>query len=174
MCVPSACQLDDVLGVSSWHAEGTQKAGRYWPWLPVSNPAFLFTSRIAARRIAARMTVFRQFELEAIRLMAKDVLSDRQMNLLCDAERLDSYEYTGCGYFLSVKHPSLPAEPRTLSEPAVVGKFGDIQAGFVVFLGYGELTLERHTLGPVDVPDVAGRALAVGSVRARRQPFQPC
>jgi hypothetical protein len=70
--------------------------------------------------------------------------------------------------------PSLPAEPRTLSEPAVVVKVGDIQAGFVVFLGYGELTLERHTLGPVDVPDVAGRALAVGSVRARRQPFQPC
>jgi len=99
------------------------------------------------------MTVFRQFELEAIRLMAKDVLSDRQMKLLCDAERLDSYEYTGCGYFLSVKHPSLPAEPRTLSEPAVVGKVGDIQAGFVVFLGYGELTLECHTWGPVDVPE---------------------
>jgi hypothetical protein len=85
--------------------------------------------------------------------MAKDVLSDRQMKLLCDAERLDSYENTGCGYFLSVKHPSLPAEPRTLSEPAVVGKFGDIQAGFVVFLGYGELTLECHTWGPVDVPE---------------------
>jgi len=99
------------------------------------------------------MTVFRQFELEAIRLMARGVLSDRQMQFLCAAEHLDSYEYTGCGYYLSVKHPSLPAEPCTLSEPAVVGKVGDIQAGFVVFIGYGELTLERHTWGPVDVPE---------------------
>jgi hypothetical protein len=75
------------------------------------------------------------------------------MQILRDVERLDSYEYTGCGYFLSVKHPSLPAEPRTLSEPAVVGKVGDIQAGFVVFLGDGELTLECHTWGPVDIPE---------------------
>ena len=110
------------------------------------------------------MTVFRQFELEAIRLMAKGVLSDRQMQFLCDAERLESYEYTGCGYFLSVKHPSLPAEPRTLSEPAVVGKVGDIQAGFVVFLGYGELTLECHTWGPVDVPeDFREREVVIGA-----------
>jgi hypothetical protein len=98
------------------------------------------------------MAAFRKFELEAIRLMSAGVLSDKQMQALCDATHADNYEYTGCGYFLTVSHPSLPEKPCTLSQPAVVGKAGNVQAGFVVFLGNGKLALECHTWGPVDVP----------------------
>ena len=64
----------------------------------------------------------------------------------------ERYEYTGSGYFLTVKHPGLPADRRTLSDPFVVGIAGDVRAGFVVFLGDGELTLECHTWGELDVP----------------------
>lgn len=98
------------------------------------------------------MPAFRAFELQAIGLMAEGVLSDGQLRSLRDVERPSRYEYTGSGYFLTVQHPSLPVGTRTLSAPAVVGSSGRVQAGFLVFLGNHELTLECHTWGNVDVP----------------------
>jgi hypothetical protein len=110
------------------------------------------------------MTAFRSFELEAIRLMASDVLSASQLRSLENDAALDTYEYTGSGYFLTVRHSSLPVEEQTLSDPPVVGNVGDIQAGFVVFLGGRRLTLECHTWGPVDVPsDFRERAVVVST-----------
>ena len=35
----------------------------------------------------------------------------------------------------------------------MAGVAGQIQAGFVVYLGDGELTLECHTWGEIDVPN---------------------
>jgi len=98
------------------------------------------------------MAALRTFEVEAIRLMAQGSLSEEQLQAVFSAQDLASYEYTGSGYFLSVKHPTLPQVQKTLSDPAVVGNSGDVQAGFVVFLGEGALTLECHTWGAVDVP----------------------
>jgi hypothetical protein len=110
------------------------------------------------------MKAFRPFEIDAIRLMASTALSESQMQLLCEAARPDSYEYTGSGYFISLRHPSFPIPPRTLSDPPVVGNAGEIQAGFVVFLGDGELTLECHTWGAVDVPaDFRDRAVVIST-----------
>ncbi len=62
------------------------------------------------------------------------------------------YEYTGSGYYLTVRHPALPAESRTLSAPVVIAESDDITAGFLIHLGDHALTLECHTWGPVDVP----------------------
>jgi hypothetical protein len=98
------------------------------------------------------MDALRPFEVQAIRLMAEGFLTEDQLSSVFGAQTLSSYKYTGSGYFLSVKHPCLPQAEQTLSEPAVVGNAGEIQAGFVVFLGEGALTLECHTWGPVDVP----------------------
>lgn len=99
------------------------------------------------------MSEFREFEMEAIRFMAAGVLSEHQLRSVLEAEHLVCYNYTGSGYFLRVKHASLPLEARTLSDPPVVGNVGEIQAGFFVFLGDQELTLECHTWGAVDVPE---------------------
>lgn len=99
------------------------------------------------------MPAFREFEVEAIRLMAEGVLSEEQLRLVLGAEQSSSYNYTGCGYFLTVKHASLPLQPRKISDPPVAGKVGEIQAGFIMFLGDQELTLECHTWGAVDVPE---------------------
>ncbi|WP_198289180.1 hypothetical protein [Methyloversatilis thermotolerans] len=99
------------------------------------------------------MPAFREFEKEAIRLMAANVLSEEQLRYALEADRPSSYNYTGSGYFLTVKHTSLPLEARTLSDPPVVGNVGEVQAGFVVFLGDQELTLECHTWGAIDVPE---------------------
>jgi hypothetical protein len=46
----------------------------------------------------------------------------------------------------------LPTERAVYSEPPVVGTAEDIQAGFLVFVENGELVLECHTWGAVELP----------------------
>lgn len=75
------------------------------------------------------MAALRSFEIEAIRLLAQNFLSEPQLQAVFSAQKLESYEYTGSGYFLSVRASSLPQGRMTLSEPAVVGNSGNIQAG---------------------------------------------
>ena len=99
-----------------------------------------------------KMPAFLPFEAEAIRLMVGDALTASTLDEVLAVDAAERYEYTGSGYFLTVKHQGLPADRRTLSDPFVVGVAGDVRAGFVVFLGDGELTLECHTWGELDVP----------------------
>lgn len=107
---------------------------------------------LAITKLGFTMAAFRPFEVRAIRLMAEASLPESLLASVLSASEPDRYEYTGCGYYLTVKHPDLPLERRSLSEPPVAGVAGDVQAGFVVYLGDGELTLECHTWGAVDVP----------------------
>lgn len=99
------------------------------------------------------MPAFRDFEMDAIRLMAAGVLTEAQLRAVKEADKPCRYNYTGSGYFLTVAHASLPTEQRTLSDPPVVGNAGEVQAGFVVFLGDQEVTMECHTWGAIDVPE---------------------
>ena len=100
------------------------------------------------------MSAFRDFELQAIHLMADDALCGEQVALLREIEEPSEYWYTGCGYYLTVTHPLLPQKRRTLSKPAVVGTSGDIQCSFIVYLDVGGvLVLECHTWGEVEVPE---------------------
>jgi len=64
----------------------------------------LFSSHLKSPGVesAAPMTVFRQFELEAIRLMAKDVLSDSPIAKSCEAFRDASTPKWG--YFGTLSH----------------------------------------------------------------------
>lgn len=99
------------------------------------------------------MTAFRPFEVQAIRMMADAAVPEQVLARVLAASAADRYDYTGCGYFLTVKDPELPTERRSLSVPPVAGVAGEIQAGFVVYLGDQELTLECHTWGAFDVPE---------------------
>ena len=99
------------------------------------------------------MRVFRPFEQEAIRLMTKGQLPDDVLEEVLSSESQDRYEYTGCGYFLTVRNSRLPSDKRSLGDPPVAGLADEIQAGFVVHLGDNELTLECHTWGEFDVPE---------------------
>ena len=108
------------------------------------------------------MSAFRQFEIDALRMMATGVLPEDVLAQVLGVEVFDSYRYTGCGYFITVKNNQLPNERRTLSEPPVAGVSGEIQAGFVAYIGDNELTLECHTWGAVDVPpDFRDREVAI-------------
>lgn len=105
-----------------------------------------------SRCIVPPMPALRPFEEQAIRLLATNVVAPELLEALDRLPEATRYEYTGCGYFLTLSHPQLPEGRQTLSTPSVVGHADDIQCGFVVFLGEHELTLECHTWGEIDVP----------------------
>lgn len=110
------------------------------------------------------MSAFKTFEIDAIRLMADGQLSDEQLEALQSYAGAIEYEYTGCGYFLRLHADWLPDTKRTLSEPAVVGKAGEIVCGFVLFLSPNELELECHTWGEIEVPsDFRSRQVVVST-----------
>jgi len=90
--------------------------------------------------------------MEVISLLSEGVLDATQLAAIVNLDSAEEYEYTGSGYFLTLSHPALPVQQQTLSFPFVVGTSGDIQCGFVGFLGSGKLVLECHTWGAVDVP----------------------
>src|SRR5882724_10016352 len=99
------------------------------------------------------VNAFRDFEIEALKLLLRNALTPAQMRVIETFSGSVSYKYTGSGYFLTISDQDLPIEKSTCHVPAVVGNFATVQCGFLAFLGNHELTLECHTWGPVDVPD---------------------
>jgi hypothetical protein len=104
------------------------------------------------------MTALRDFEMQAIAAMAGEILTPSHLMLLAGIDRLETYEYTGCGYYATVAHPNLPQSSGMLSTPSVMGIVEErdgrvVQAGFVCYLEPGKLTLECHTWGGIEVPE---------------------
>lgn len=99
---------------------------------------------------ALSKAALRPFEIEAIRLLAEGFLSEQQLNSVFSTRELFSYTFTGVGYFLSVKDPSLPHARTLLSLPCVAGAFGNYEGTFIVFLETNVLTLEFQ--GHMDIP----------------------
>jgi hypothetical protein len=137
--------------------DGKQVSKRYFASdlarvpLTIHSSRTRFTGRLNSS-VSLQIPALRDFEIKAIRLLAGDTLSDAQLALLERIPEPSRYEYTGSGYFLTLSDSSLPAVAETLSYPDVVGEYGEITCGFVVFVGNHELTLECHTWGAVDVP----------------------
>jgi len=98
------------------------------------------------------MQTLRDFEIDVIRTKCRSVLSPEQLDSLAALTAPARYEYTGCGYYLTVAHPLLPSKKQTLSEPMIVGTSLDVECGFVVFLRNHELVLECHTWDEQELP----------------------
>lgn len=99
------------------------------------------------------MGALREFEIEALRILLAGVVTKEQLAEIETHSGPVGYEYTGSGYYLTVPQLHLPPGRRTCSEPAVTGEAGDVRCGFVAFLDDGNLVLECHSWGEVDVPD---------------------
>jgi hypothetical protein len=54
-------------------------------------------------------------------------------------------EFSGAGYFLSIKDESLPSERTVLDNPKIDGKLGEFDVGFLAFIEDSELTLECYS-----------------------------
>jgi hypothetical protein len=81
---------------------------------------------------------------------------------ICEHPGPAEFEYTGAGYFVTVRAPWLPKSRSVHDEPNVVGSGGKIRCGFVVFVENNELTLECHNWGGDEVPkNIRDRALSI-------------
>lgn len=99
------------------------------------------------------MSAFKDFEREAIRMLVGQSMRESEIESLLDPSTVVSFEYTGVGYYLTVRHPTVPSERVVCDRPQIIGKAGDIECGFVVFLEGGELTFECHSWGDSGVPE---------------------
>ena len=111
------------------------------------------------------MSVFRAFEQQVLRLIVEPRLGEEiTRKVIAEGEAL-SYEYTGSGYYLEVRHPDLPKERWVLNEPLVTGRLGEFESGFVVFIDGEVLTLECHSWGDADFPEeFRDRDVAVAAI----------
>jgi len=99
------------------------------------------------------MKSFTEFERQVVAILVAPHLPEDVVVAVLDSGAFVSYDYTGSGYYLTVRHPALPSARIVCDEPNMIGKSGDIVCGFLIFLQDGELTLECHTWGPRDVPE---------------------
>lgn len=97
------------------------------------------------------MSILRDFEPEVLKLLAATAISPEQIEEVVREGTLVSYEYTGSGYFLTLSHANLPKERIVCDRPAIKGHADGMECGFVIFIENGELTLECHTWGSIDV-----------------------
>ncbi|MEA9786689.1 hypothetical protein VDF90_05375 [Xanthomonas campestris pv. raphani] len=110
------------------------------------------------------MTALRDFEVEAIRILAGSELSPAALDAILKAPELSRYEYTGCGYFATVAVLLELPEPVTLCEPHVTGTLGETVCSFVLHLRGDEITLEcEPCFGPDASPDFRDGAVVVAS-----------
>ena len=87
------------------------------------------------------VSVFTNYEREVVAALLASRFSADQIQAVLDEGTFVSFEHTGVGCFLKVKHVLLPEEYSACDEPWLVGRVGDALCGFVVFLSEGELTL---------------------------------
>jgi hypothetical protein len=99
------------------------------------------------------MSHFRPVEVEALHLLVEPVLGAEKTRIIVRDAQFVDYEYSGCGYFLTVKHDLVPKDRVVCGATMVVARAGEVEGGYIAFLENGELMLECYTAGAVDVPE---------------------
>ncbi len=95
----------------------------------------------------------KDYEKKVIEILVSNKLSPEALaNVIQNAEFV-SYQYTGSGYFLTIRHSDLPENRVVCDRPFPVGKAENIQCGFIVFLKNNELTIECHQWGELEIPE---------------------
>lgn len=95
---------------------------------------------------------FRKYEIDAIHRLVRDSVESNILESALAAEKLE-VEHTGVGYFATVAHELLPKARQVFSSTEIMGRFGDIDLGFVVFIENHKLTLECFTYND-ELPDI--------------------
>ena len=93
------------------------------------------------------------FEKYVIRKTCESYMSQELLDEILN-KGADNYDYSGCGYFITIKHSKLPKEPWALALhfPPLSGYWNGIFSGFTIFGQDGELTLECFSYGEEEIP----------------------
>lgn len=98
------------------------------------------------------MSIFKDFELEVVDILTSNVLSQELRSKLDSEAVLVDLSFSGCGYFLTVKHDELPSE-RVVCSGTPVSEVDGILVDFVIFIEDQELMLECYSFGDDDFPE---------------------
>ena len=101
--------------------------------------------------VSSQMSNFRAFEVEALRLLGTSALGVALVEAVCRNAEFVSYDHSGVGYFLTVRHNLLPKVRMVLSQLMVLGQVGEVAGSYLVFVQDNELMLEY--VGTSDVPE---------------------
>ena len=99
------------------------------------------------------MAGFRDFEIEAIRILAGGALTPCAIESIQQAGELSRYEYTGCGYFATVAVALDVSETQVFADPLVLGTLGESTCNFILFVRPDEVTLECAPCYGDDAPE---------------------
>jgi len=85
----------------------------------------------------------KKFEVKILTKLLKEKGLDEFIELL-KSPKFD-IDYSGVGYFLTIKDDKIPSERIVLDTPVIEGKLGDKTVGFLAFIESSELTLECYS-----------------------------
>ena len=114
--------------------------------------------------------LFRPFEQQVLSILLGPSFGAELVRQVTEDCELVSLEYSGAGYFLTVKHADLPLERSVYNRPIVTGELNDgSQATFLAFVEEGTLTLECATLESTSLTDgFRDRDVRISTVADRR------
>lgn len=100
------------------------------------------------------MEFLKEYEVNVVKLLTSSSIPSEKIDSILQSSKFIGYEYTGSGYFLSMRHSAFPKERIVCSRPILLGKTSDgIICGFVIFIENNQLTLECHSWGEINVPE---------------------
>jgi hypothetical protein len=118
------------------------------------------------------MNIFRGFEQEVILDLIGGSVGPEEAKNILDSSTLVSLEHTGTGYFLRASHSALPIEQAVCHDPTLIGRHGDDELQFVLFLGNRELTLDCNVASGATLPaDIRDRRIVI--IQAAEKTLEP-
>lgn len=75
------------------------------------------------------------------------LLEESELKNIALSETADNevVEFSGAGYFLTIKNPALPKHRIVLDSPDIRGKLGGIDVGYLAFVDNSKLILECYS-----------------------------
>ena len=95
------------------------------------------------------------FEIQVLHEMLRKRFNPVEIDDLCSS-MVERYEYSGNGYFLTIRNVLLPKEREVISKPIIIGQSNlnaELLLGFIIFVEQGELTIECHSYRAVNLPN---------------------
>lgn len=96
--------------------------------------------------------MIKDYEKTVISALTSGILSPSVISHVIQEGEFLSYEYTGSGYFISIRHPDLP-DKRVVCDLPITGEADGIVCGFLIFIENGRLLFECHSWGELEVPE---------------------
>ncbi|HUR30358.1 MAG TPA: hypothetical protein VMZ69_02940 [Saprospiraceae bacterium] len=98
------------------------------------------------------MMQLQKFEVEVLKLMINDRLTDLKWNEFISTCSIVGYEYTGSGYILKINLGDIDMPNEVIDQPIIIGKFNQWLVGFILFIEDNFLFIECHGWGYENPP----------------------